>query len=226
MASIFVSYPTYRYAEPESKNCLEKMMMYMSQKKHRVGFDSPVGESMITRVRNRSLSRFIRDGSFDWFLTIDSDILFDEDLLEKLLSHNKEVIGAVYRVKQNKIASACTPVQKPGTAWRDKTIEMNNGVQEMWYLSGGCMLVNMSVIMEMVSKFPELKYYDDYSDEECWGLYSDMIIEDGEGKNRFLSEDWAFCERMSQIGLKLYADTDIRLGHMIMTVLTFPKKAE
>lgn len=226
MSSIYISRPVYRYAEPESQQCLEKMMMYMAGKKYRIGLDSPVGESMITRIRNRSLGRFIRDGSFDWFMSIDSDMIFDKDLLEKLLDSKKEVIGGIYRVKSSKIASACAPVQKPGTAWRDKKITMNNGVQEMWYLSGGCMLINMSIIMEMVSKFPELKYYDDYSDEEIWGLYNPMVIKDSEGKNRLLSEDYSFCERMSQIGVKLFADTDIRLGHMMMTVLTFPKAEE
>ena len=221
MASIFISYPVYRYPEPKSKACLEKMIMYMSEKKHRVGFDD-IGGSMITRVRNRSLGKFIRDGSFDWFLSIDSDIVFNKDLLEVLLSHKKEVIGGVYRVKSNKIASAITPIQDPDVDWRDKTIEMNKGVQEMRYLSGGCTLVNMSIIMELVEKNPDLKYYDDYSDEECWGLYNPMIIEH-KGRNRLLSEDWSFCQRISNIGSNLFADTDIRLGHLMMTPLVFPK---
>ena len=223
MSSIFISRPVYRYAEPESQRCLEKMMMYMSGKKYRIGLDSPVGESMITRARNRSLGRFIRDGSFDWFFSVDSDIVFDEDLLEKLLDTGKEVVGAIYRVKSKEIASACTPVQS--SDWRDKTIEMNKGVQEMQYLSGGCMLVHMSVIMELVGKYPELKYFDDYSDEEIWGLYNPMIIKHRD-KNRLLSEDWSLCFRMSQIGVKLYANTDIRLGHLMMTALTFPRSEE
>lgn len=224
MASIFISYPIYRYPEPQSKRCLEKMMMYMSQKKHRIGLDD-LGGSMITRVRNRSLGKFIRDGSFDYFMSIDSDMVFDEDLLEKLIDHKKEVIGAIYRVKQNKIAAACASVQSPDVEWRDKTIEMNKGVQEMRYLSGGCMLVSISVIIEMISKYPELKYYDDYSDEECWALYNPILIEQ-KGKKRLLSEDWALCERMSQIGVKLFADTDVRMGHLMMTALTFPKSGE
>ena len=224
MSNVFVSYPIYRYPEPKSKRCLEEMIMYMSEKKHRIGYDD-LGGSMITRVRNRSLGKFIRDGSFDWFFSIDSDMVFDKELLEILLSHKKEVIGAVYRVKSNKIASACTPVQDPNVDWRDKTIEMNKGVQEMCFLSGGCMLVSMAVIVEMVEKFPELKYYDDYSDEETWGLYNPIIIEH-RGRSRLLSEDWAFCHRMSQIGVKLFADTDIRIGHLHMMALTFPKAKE
>lgn len=222
MASVFISYPVYRYPEPKSKACLEKMIMYMTEKKHRMGLDD-VGGSMITRVRNRSLGKFIRDGSFDWFLSIDSDIVFNEDLLEVLLSHNKEVVGGVYRVKSNEIASAVTPVIDADTDWNDAKIEMNKGVQEMRYLSGGCMLVNMSVIMELVEKNPDLKYYDDYSDEEIWGLYNPMIVKH-RNKKRLLSEDWSLCQRISNIGAKLYADTDIRLGHLMMTPLVFPKE--
>lgn len=218
MASIFISYPIYKYAEPDSERCLEKMIQHMSEKGHRVGLDKPIGESMITRIRNRSLGKFIRDGSFDWFFSIDSDIVFNEDLLEMLLSHKKEIIGAVYRVKQNRIAAACVPIE-------DKKIEINNGLQEMRYLSAGCMLINMSVIMELVSKYPELKFFDDYSDEEVFGFYNPMIIEH-RGKKRLLSEDWSLCQRMSDIGVNLYADTNLRLGHLMMTPLTFPRAKE
>ena len=87
------------------------------------------------------------------------------------------------------------------------------------------MLINMSVIMEMVEKFSDLKYYDDYSDEECWGLYNPIILEDM-GKNRLLSEDWSICERMFQMGVKMYADTDIRIGHLHTQALMFPKREE
>jgi hypothetical protein len=203
---------------------MEEMIMYMSEKKHRIGFDE-LGGSMITRVRNRSISRFIRDGSFDWFLSIDSDMVFDKELLEVLLSHKKEVIGAVYRAKSNKIESTCASAQNPDVDWREKSVVMNKGVQEMRYLSGGCMLINMSVIMEMVEKFPDLKYYDDFNDEECWGFYNPLIIKHN-GMNRLLSEDWSICERIYQMGIPFFADTDLRVGHLHMTALTFPKAKE
>jgi hypothetical protein len=218
MTSIFIIYPIYKYAEPDSERCLEKMIQYMSEKGYRIGLDKPIGESLVTRARNRSLGKFVRDGNFDWFLSIDSDIVFNESLLEVLLSHKKEVIGAVYRVKQNKIVAACVPI-------KDEKIEMNKGLQEMRFLSAGCMLINMSVIMEMVEKYSELKYYDDYSDEEIWGLYNLMIVKH-KNKNRLLSEDWSFCRRMSDIGVNLYVDTNVRLGHMMMTPLVFPKAKE
>ena len=223
MNSVYISYPVYRYPEPKSKKCLEQMMRYMSEKEYVIGLDE-LGGSMITRVRNRSISKFIRDGSFDWFLSIDSDMVFNHDLVEMLLSHNKEVIGAVYRAKSNKIESTCASIQEPNIAWSDKSVVMNKGVQEMRYLSGGCMLIHATVIMEMVSKYPELKYEDDYSDKECWGLYNPIIIKDGEGKNRLLSEDWAFCERIFQMGATMFADTDLTIGHLHMVPLTFAKK--
>lgn len=224
MSSVFISYPIYRYPEPKSKRCLDEMIMYMSEKKHRIGYDE-LGGSMITRVRNRSISKFIRDGRFDWFLSIDSDMVFDKELLEILLSHKKEVIGAVYRAKSNKIESTCASAQDPNVDWRDKSVVMNKGVQEMRYLSGGCMLVNMSVIMELVEKNPDLKYYDDFADEECWALYNPIILKH-KNRNRLLSEDWSFCQRISNIGGRLFADTDIRIGHLHMTALTFPKRKE
>ena len=224
MASIFVSYPIYRYPEPKSKKCLESMMMYMSEKKHRIGLDE-LGGSMITRVRNRSISRFIRDGSFDWFLSIDSDMVFDKESIEILLSHNKEVIGAVYRAKSNALESTSAAVENPEVNWNSKAVLINSGIQEMQYLASGFMLVHMSVIMDLVEKNPDLKYYDDFNDEECWALYNPIIVEH-KGMNRLLSEDWSFSKRITDIGCKIYADTDMRVGHLHTTALTFPKKEE
>lgn len=225
MESIYISYPIYRYPEPESEKCLEKMIKDMSTNGYRIGYDKIQGESLISRARNRSISRFIRDGSFDWFFSIDSDIVFDHDLYKKLMSHNKEFIGAIYRVKSKKVASSSVPISVDGAPWKGKTIDMYNGLQEMMYVSTGCLLVNKTVIMDMVNKYPELLYQDDYSDENTWGFYNPMIV-DYYGTKRYLSEDWAFCYRAREIGIKIYADTDIRIGHMHMTPLVFPSGDE
>jgi hypothetical protein len=221
MESIYISYPIYRYPEPESEACLEKVIVELSQKGYRIGLDRVRGESLISRARNRSISRFIKDGTFDWFFSIDSDIVFDKDLGERLLSHNKEFIGAIYRVKDNsKAVSSSVPIEADGAPWKNKTMDMYAGLQEMMYLSSGCMMINRTVVKDLMDAYPDLEYQDDYSDESVWGFYVPIIV-DYYGTKRYLSEDWALCYRARKAGIKLYADTDIKLGHMHMTPLTF-----
>ena len=42
----------------------------------------------------------------------------------------------------------------------------------------------------------------------------------------WLSEDWDFCEKVRAIGMKVYADTRIQLGHVGQRVVTFKDVAE
>jgi len=126
MAKVFITFPVYRYSEPESDKCLSMLIQQMMASSHKVGLDKPTGESMITRVRNRSLSRAIRDGSFDWVLHLDSDIVFTPDLFDMLMLHKKDVIGAVYRVKDyKKPIAACAPLESDDVEWKKKSIDMN-----------------------------------------------------------------------------------------------------
>jgi hypothetical protein len=222
---IYIQYPVYRYAEPETEDCFNEMMKYMIAKGYEVYFDKPRGESMITRIRNRCLSRAIGSKTeFDWIMHIDSDLVFDPDLIERLLSHGKDAVGAIYRVKDYKrMYSSSVPKGKEDIHWKDNKLDMYNGLTEMKYVSGGCFLVNMKVIKKLIEKYQDLKYYDDFSNKVIYGFYNPLIRE-FRGKKRLLSEDWSFCERIRESGFQIWADTDIIVGHLMTAPLFFEGK--
>ena len=178
-----------------------------------------VGDSMISRVRNNQVSEFYEQDDADWYMTIDSDLVLqnntaEDNLFDKMLAHGEMVVGGLYAKKEagGKFRCASVPMD-------DKMPEYDSGLIEMQWLSTGCMLVNREVIRRMIEASPELVYHGDgkFLFQPRYALYQPGIAEiDHEGKpfRKYLSEDWAFNLRCHQIGVPTYADTTIRLIHM------------
>jgi hypothetical protein len=71
---------------------------------------------------------------------------------------------------------------------------------------------------EMVETFPELKYNNDVtgyfngSNNEQFYAFFDCIIDDK--SKRYLSEDYAFCQRWLQLGGEIWVDLLCDLSHL------------
>ena len=68
----------------------------------------------------------------------------------------------------------------------------------------------------MCASYPRLRYKPDHSldaaveSEKRFALFESMIAGDG----TYLSEDFAFCKRWSDIGGEIWADLNSRLNHV------------
>lgn len=85
---------------------------------------------------------------------------------------------------------------------------------EVKHVGTGFMLISRRVIEKMIDNYQWTKYDDDHdiltSEENKW-LYSlfDCDISDC----HFLSEDYLFCKRWTDVGEKVYADLRVGLSH-------------
>ena len=52
-----------------------------------------------------------------------------------------------------------------------------------------------------------------------WNFFAPFVVETENGVE-YLSEDWAFCERVRQVGLQVWADPSVWLGHDGSAVIT------
>lgn len=154
--------------------------------------------SMITDARTNVVKKALEFGS-DYLLWIDSDMTFPMDALQRLISHDKDVVCAIYNKRVHPYETL-GKVKGGQAAMADIT---DSGLVEMDYVPGGFMLVNMRVYRAMIE--PEF---------EQQLFYREMY--DRPDKTRMVSEDYYFSERARALGFSLWADLELtpKISHI------------
>ena len=122
---------------------------------------------------------------------IDDDMVFPEDTLDKLLAHDKDIVGAVYNTKYE----TPTPVIEwlpEGKPYED--IFLNGSLFECGAIGTGCLLIKCDVFR----KVPQIWFNYEWNDN-------------GSVK---MSHDWWFCHKARECGFKIWADPTLSIGHL------------
>ncbi len=156
----------------------------------------------VARARNNLAAMFL-ESDCTHICFIDNDIIAESYHLDRLLSHKKRIVGALYPKKQAILDWVINML--PGEE-RDE-----NGLLKVKHIgTGGLLLIEREMIEETIRKRPEIEYRHDPSpDAVRWDLFP-MHAEAG----LYKSEDWFFCERARQDGFEIFVDTTIQLRHI------------
>jgi glycosyltransferase involved in cell wall biosynthesis len=199
-------------------------------------------ESLITRARNYCVDEFLRSG-YTHLLFIDSDIGFNpQDVLALLALQTEEspydIIGGAYPKKcitWEKIVQAVNkgvadenpnileefvgdfvfnPVMDAGEA--SKSIRLDEPA-EVLELGTGFMMVRRNTFEEYVKAYPDIMYRPDHVRTESFdgtrkiGMYFQADID--KASERYLSEDYWFCQYARKAGMKIYMCPWMHLQH-------------
>jgi len=131
-------------------------------------------------------------------LFVDSDQSFPPDTLRRLLSWNVPVVGCNVAVK--KFPSCPTVREKSADSPKGTpifTTEDSTGLQRVWRMGTGVMLVDMRVF----AKLGEKPWFNLLWHEE---------------ENDFEGEDWFFCRKVEAAGYFIYIDQGLswQIGHL------------
>lgn len=165
-----------------------------------VGFEMG---SLVYNARN-NLARQAIKAEADWVLWLDSDMVFEPNLLQKMLSvcteNNIDFLTAL-----------CFRRKPPYTPCLfDRLDRVDNGASYTALMSvpdgrfqvGGCgfagVLLSTDVLMSVASKF------------------NGRMFDPFEG----FGEDVAFCWRARQCGYEIWCDSDIEMGHVGQCIVT------
>ena len=153
----------------------------------------------IGAARDRCAGNFLRSDCTD-LLFIDSDIGFSVADVRRILSHDVDVVGGCYPLKQDGTPTlVLSPIElsEPGP----------NGLQECHAVGTGFLRIRRNVFEEMREEYAGLAYTSDNGLLEHH--YFDSYVEGG----RLWGEDIGFCRRWRAMGGKIFADYGIRLNH-------------
>jgi hypothetical protein len=164
-----------------------------------VVFDIETGGSIITKVRNRIVRRFIESGR-DYLVFIDADMVFDAADVLALVQSDADVCGLNYRARKTEIVwmnrpvSSLDGVKVNGRAWV-KTESAGTGL----------MAIHRRCLSRMAEAYPAI-----YEDNGPTLALFDFALVDG----RYLGEDYLFCKRWTDISGEIWTLADATTGHM------------
>ena len=221
------------------KSCLD-LQGIMSKYGVETRFSFLFNESLITRARNYLTDEFLRSDCTH-LLFIDSDIHYNPQDVIALLALDKDVIGGPYPKKSinwNNVAEAARkhPDLSPGELENlvgDYVFNVVKGTRqftvveplEVLEIGTGFMMIKRHVFEQMEKAYPQLRYKPDHVGQANFDgsryihAYFDTIIDShdsatGGGTDRYLSEDYMFCQLWRKIGGQIFLCPWMRTQHI------------
>lgn len=216
---LFLALPIYHAVEPSFWSSTLNMVGAFKAKNP--GFDVDivplVGDSLVSRARN-TLTRMFMETDCTHLLFIDSDLTFSPEQIIRMMSHDLDVLGGLYCKKQDGpnaelVINACAD-----------PIEINSGPSDglmtVRYVGTGFLLVKREVFQKMIEKWPDIAYKEDPDHTKtAWDIWHTGVYDyaangyPNDWPRRYLSEDWWFCQRCQDLGIKVWVDRRISLKH-------------
>lgn len=128
-------------------------------------------------------------------LFVDSDMTFPNWMLHQLLSHDKAIIGANCVVKST--PSAPTARMQGETPAGDLVFSHDNhGIQKVWRVGTGVMLIKTSVFHDIPAPWFDITWNEQTQD--------------------YTGEDWNFCAKAQEAGIPIWVDHELskHIGHV------------
>jgi hypothetical protein len=186
------------------------------------------GDALITRARASLLSQFLDDPLATHLLFLDADIGFEPEQVLRLIQCGADMCAAVYPVKRldwDKVRQTIeTARPDPATAALSYVFEVDDpsavieraSFVKVRYAGTGFLMVRRQAAEKMCARYPDLQYKRDHSidgatvSDNRFALFECMIADDG----TYLSEDFAFCKRWTDMGGEIWADLKSTLCHV------------
>jgi len=181
----------------ETTHCIERMAQYCAGKVSMVALRrqrEPVAEA-----RSGMVNDALELGA-KWILFIDSDMTFPEDALERLMSHDVDIVSGM-AVKCSPPFTICSSVTE--NEWEHfypvgtsdcPTPLPEDGLMEISGCGGAFMLVKTEVLKKM-----EKPHFSQWFNKRGYAI----------------GEDFNFCRKATlEAGAKVYLDTDLDIGHV------------
>jgi hypothetical protein len=211
-------------------------------------------ESLITRARNYLVDEFLRSG-YTHLLFIDSDVHYNPEDVVALLALDKDVIGGPYPKKSINWGNVAEAARKhPNMNPREleklvgeyvfNVVKGTSQFQvteplEVMEIGTGYMLVKRHVFDKMAVQYPNIRYKPDHVGQSNFDgsryihAYFDTVIDSkdsitGGGTDRYLSEDYMFCQMWRKMGGEIWLCPWMKTQHIGTYAFTgdMPKVAE
>jgi len=189
------------------------------------------GDALITRARANLVTLFLNDPTATHLLFVDADIGFTPDQVFRLIESGADVVAGAYPIKRVNWDKAKRAIDagRPNVAAAalDYVLEIEdpdhvavvNGFTRVRYAGTGFLMIRRHVFEKMCAHpdYAALQFFREHSRDALAGspnrfaLFECMI---DPKSGTYLSEDFAFCKRWTDIGGEIWTDLQGRLDHV------------
>jgi hypothetical protein len=189
------------------------------------------GDALITRARANLVTLFLDDPAATHLLFVDADIGFTPEQVFRLIESGADMVAGVYPIKRINWdkAKRAMDAGRPNVpaACLDYVLEIDNpdhvtvanGFARVRYAGTGFLMIRRHVI-ERMCRHPghaSLQFFREHSHDALTGSANrfalfECMIDPATGT--YLSEDFAFCKRWTDLGGEIWADLESRLDHV------------
>jgi hypothetical protein len=195
-------------------------------------------DSLVTRARNCLLAAFLADESATHLMFIDADITFNHKSIYRLLAADKDVVGGIYPMKTVNWSNVREALAENPDITDDELVHkaskyvinvyssevdksevgrVEDGFAMVANVGTGFLLIKREVFLKLMEVYPEEKYMNDISAfkgraeaDHMWTFFDTWLHPE---TKRYLSEDYAFCQKWIQAGGHVWADLMCPLHH-------------
>jgi hypothetical protein len=195
-----------------------------------LSFLMQAGDSLIPRARQTIVSHFLADPKATHLLFIDADMEFEPEQVFRLLEFDADFTAAAYPVKHidwemvpGAVQAGRTPLESATLSYaveRDtsKPLTMRDGFVKARFAGTGFMMLRRTALERMIEHYPKLLYQHEHkandgaeSTPARSALFNCMI---DHSSGYYLSEDFSFCRRWTQMGGEIWVDCRAHINHI------------
>ncbi len=188
-------------------------------------------DGLVTRPRNAFASVVVRSDEFTHLLMLDADVVIAPESVERMVRAQHDVVGAGVPLRQvdwNKVrdhldlipaatAAELRAVSHRFAAWFEPAGGARvpvNGFLPARVIGSAALLISRDALCRMVEldAVDAFKFGAHASDgqESGWTFFDPYVSDDGV----YLSEDYAFCDRLRSIGGEVWVDLESPTTHV------------
>lgn len=165
--------------------------------------------------RNKIVKHFLDQTNSEWLLTVDSDMVWNNDMVAGLIDSATKaghvVVSGIYFVNDQP-PRPCAVKRDPETGHLRTIGEWEDGdVIEVDGVGGGFMLIHVTVLKDIERAFGG-------RDDRHGPWYRQSAVG---ASQQMLEPDHAFVQRVQQVGQKVYLNTDVFAGHIKPRILGY-----
>lgn len=147
-------------------------------------------ESIYVHNNRNRLAQYAIDNGFTHLFFIDRDMVLPDDMITKLLAHDKDVIGGKYNYRHLPLEPILAD-KRNGKTFLMELIP--DKPFKLWAIGTGCLLIKTSVFEKVPKPWFEYKLMD---------------------SGDFMSEDFTFCDKLEKAGIEVWCSPEIPTAHI------------
>lgn len=189
MAKILIAIPAFSGCDAEVTEAMMRLTFHLGRREpEHEFFLKVIGKKEQFRARN-ALVNIALGQRMDYIWFLDDDMIVPPEAFGKLMAHGKRAIGGLYY--QRNVPYGPVVLKKKDRPGKDPgyyPTTLAPGLHEVDVIGGGCMLLDMKIFDRMVEPYFTPEYV--------------------------IGTDVQVCQRFQEMGVPIYADTSVILGHM------------